>query len=346
MIACAPQDGSAVINQILELVKQSAEVKPAEVNRLVDERIGRHEQDIVRVAAETRNVLSATATAMVKAIQQTEAGLDGRVRELIEQLAPRRVEVVTPRQTVKVDGHVRPEFDSILRTVSAGLNVMLVGEAGCGKTTLAEQVSAALGLRFAFLSCTAGVSESRLVGRFVPVGEGGRFEYVAAPFVDFYENGGLFLLDEVDAADANVLMCLNAALANGHMETPNPAKPIIKRHPDFRIIVAANTYGLGADRQYVGRNQLDAATLDRFVCGTFELDYDATFERSVGHADVVRWAHDLRAAVRRNKLRRVVSTRLILNGTKMLAAGFTLADVKRSVLLSWPANERRLIGEE
>jgi cobaltochelatase CobS len=37
----------------------------------------------------------------------------------------------------------------------------------------------------------------------------------------------------------------------------------------------ANTFGTGADRQYVGRNQLDESTLDRFRIGQIERDYDS-----------------------------------------------------------------------
>jgi hypothetical protein len=40
----------------------------------------------------------------------------------------------------------------------------------------------------------------------------------------------------------------------------------------FVCIAAANTFGTGADRQYVGRNQLDESTLDRFRIGQIELD--------------------------------------------------------------------------
>lgn len=64
--------------------------------------------------------------------------------------------------------------------------MLLIGPAGCGKTTLAQQIADGLGLRFGMISLAAGISESALVGRFV---------YVPASFVDFYENGGLFLLD-------------------------------------------------------------------------------------------------------------------------------------------------------
>ena len=81
-------------------------------------------------------------------------------------------------------------------------------------------------------------------------------------------NGGVFLFDEIDAADANVLLVVNSALANGRMSVPSRHdQPVAKKHSEFVCIAAANTFGRGADRVYVGRNELDEATLDRFRIG-------------------------------------------------------------------------------
>src|SRR5262249_41806066 len=137
----------------------------------------------------------------------------------------------------------------------------------------------ALELPFYFVSISAGMSEGQLVGRLLPVGKQGKFEYVISKFVSAYENGGVLLLDEAAAGDPNMLLVINAALANGEMDVPNrPEKPAAKRHPDFICIAAANTFGTGADRQYVGRNQLDESTLDRFRIGQIDMDYDANLE--------------------------------------------------------------------
>ena len=56
-----------------------------------------------------------------------------------------------------------------------------------------------LALPFGFVSCTAGMSEGQITGRLLPTGKGGQFEYVQSEFVHCYENGGIFLLDEMDA---------------------------------------------------------------------------------------------------------------------------------------------------
>ncbi|MCH7728630.1 MAG: hypothetical protein IH991_19420, partial [Planctomycetes bacterium] len=73
-----------------------------------------------------------------------------------------------------------------------------------------------------------------------------------------------------------MLVVVNAALANGHLRLPDGTT--VDRHADFVCAAAANTFGTGADRQYVGRNQLDAATLDRFAACRLAFDYDVDLE--------------------------------------------------------------------
>ena len=161
----------------------------------------------------------------------------------------------------KVKGVFPSYFALIVKLASIRQNVLMVGPSGSGKTFLASKVAEALELSFAFVSCSAGMSEGNLAGRLLPIEVGGRFVYVPAPFVDAYENGGVFLFDEIDSADANTLTFINAALANGHLSLPQrPDKPVAARHEDFVCLAAANTLGHGASRIYAGRNQLDGAT--------------------------------------------------------------------------------------
>lgn len=54
-------------------------------------------------------------------------------------------------------------------------------------------------MRFASISCTAGMSESQLLGRALPTGDPGQFTYCGTPFPECYESGSLFLFDEIDA---------------------------------------------------------------------------------------------------------------------------------------------------
>jgi cobaltochelatase CobS len=103
------------------------------------------------------------------------------------------------------------------------------------------------------------------------------------------------------------------------MNFPDQPAPI-RAHPQFHFIAAANTYGRGADRLYIGRNQLDASTLDRFC--TLTWDYDETLERSLAGDDAwCAYVQAARAACSDLKIRHVISPRATYSGAIHRAAG-------------------------
>jgi hypothetical protein len=219
-----------------------------------------------------------------------------------------------PTVTVK---NPHKQFAELLQILSAGCNAYLVGPAGSGKSTAAAQCAEALGLSFHFTG--AVLSEFKLTG-FIDAGG----TYRSTEFRRAYENGGVFLFDEIDASSAQAVLCFNAALANGVMDFPDKT---VKMHADFRCIAAANTYGQGATREYVGRNQLDAASLDRFVFVLWNYDEDLEL-RIAGNAAWVSFVQSVRKACETLKVRAVVSPRASMFGAKLLAAGMDRAQVE------------------
>jgi len=271
------------------------------------------------------------------------------VAEALSEFQPGVKEIVVrvaDRPAATMNGKVHEKFAEILDLAAQRMEILMVGPAGCGKSHLAEQVAKALDLRFGSISCSAGMSEGQITGRLIPTGDGGRFEYQRSQFVEFYEEGGVFLLDEIDAADANVLLVINQALANGHLPVPNRiTNPQAKRHPDFVLIAAANTFGNGANRMYVGRNQLDESTLDRFRIGQVVMDYDEELEKSIlGDCDLLNRLWNIRVRAADCQLRRVVSTRFIAKATTMKAAGWTSEKIIGQLVCGWSGDERTKVG--
>jgi MoxR-like ATPase len=265
-----------------------------------------------------------------------------------KDLAVKVLEIRTPTETKKIEGLVHEKFESVLRLASQRKNILLVGPSGCGKTYLAAQVAEALGLSFNFLSCSIGMSESQLLGWLLPTGEGGQFVYQESAFVHTYENGGVFLLDEIDAADANLLTILNASLSNGHLAVPQRhSNPIAKKSENCLVMAAGNTFGHGPDRVYAGRNQLDGATLERFKVGTVYCDYDARIETQTVNPKLLEWGHRVRGKITDNKLRRIMSTRFLQEATQMMAAyptEWTLPYVKEVYFQDWKEDEKNKVG--
>ncbi len=294
---------------------------------------------------------------------QNHLELDGQVdEEKVREIAaqeianarlPRPIEVtINDGPAVKMEGRVHVQFEQLLTLVAEGhRNMLMVGPAGSGKTTLAKDLSKALDLPFGFISLSAGVTETHLFGRMLPQSDG-TWGYVESVFVRIYRDGGVFLLDELDAADANVMVAINAALANGVLCNPVNGE-IVHRHQRCYIIAAANTWGRGGDHQYVGRNALDAATLDRFVLSTLHVQYDGELESDLVRAtlgasqadELIAWVNGLREKIADNRLRRIASTRLVLNGASAMKAGCTLADVKRRYYLDWSRDELAKVAE-
>jgi cobaltochelatase CobS len=275
--------------------------------------------------------------------------LRAMVADALTQLKPEVKEIVVKvadRPAVRMDGKVHAKFAEVLDLAAQRMEILMVGPAGCGKSHLAEQIAKAFGLRFGSISCLAGMSEGQITGRLIPTGDGGRFEYQRSQFVEFYEEGGVFLLDEMDAADANVLLVINQALANGHLPVPNRTTiPQAKRHPDFVLIAAANTFGNGANRMYVGRNQLDESTLDRFRIGQVVMDYDQDLEKSIlADGDLLRRLWNIRRAINDCQLRRVVSTRFMAKAATMQAAGWTSEKIIGQLVCGWTQDERSKVG--
>ena len=227
---------------------------------------------------------------------------------------------INGNQTGKTSGGFYHEkFNQILRQAQLDEPIMLIGPAGSGKNVAVSQVADALGLHMYYTNNAS--NEFKLTG-FIDAGG----NYRDTEFYKAFKNGGLFFLDEIDNSDPSALIVINSALANGYMAFPHET---IDRHPDFRIVAAANTWGKGADLQYVGRNALDAATLDRF--DNIFFDYDRHLEECLYPSEeVLKFMWSFRDAVLKTKIPHVVSTRGIGKVYKKEINGIPVEDILTS----------------
>lgn len=256
------------------------------------------------------------------------------LQDVIATMQPKITEVKLPLGEVrKLEGVQHYEFPKVLENLHNRISTYLVGPAGTGKSTIAENASKALGLDFYSKSCSSQSTESSLLGYMSATGE-----YVGTAFRKAYEFGGVYLLDEVDNGNANILTVLNSALSNGFMAFPDG---MVSRHSDFVLVTTANTFGHGATAQYVGRNPLDEAFLDRFA--QLPIDYDKDIEEAMLNAvglnptDSAKWLNVVRMA-RQNAenygLRVIISPRATVHGAKMLTGtAYTLREVVEATIL-------------
>jgi MoxR-like ATPase len=266
------------------------------------------------------------------------------IKEVATQKIPRPVEIVFDgkRQVVE-DTHQK--FDTVMKLLQATRNIMLVGEAGCGKTHLAAQVAHSLSLEFSSVSCSSDMSSSVLTGWLLPA-NGGAFEYAESDFVRLYENGGVFLLDEMDSADPAILLIINQALANGQLTIPQrKGNTTVKRHPNFVCMGACNTFGRGSNLMYSGRERLDESTLDRFRSGMVEMHYDDKLEERLVDAEVLAWGRGVRKRIEDAKLKRVMSTRFLRDATALKElSGYSMQEIKDLFFVGWHDDEKSKVN--
>ena len=195
-----------------------------------------------------------------------------------------------------------PQFEFILNLVASGENVYLYGPAGSGKNTICAQVAKALNLEFFY--------QNTLVTKFDISGyknAQGEFEQTAA--YKAMKNGGLLMLDELDNSQAEAIIALNAALANGYYTFGNGEQ--VKLHKNFRCMAAGNTNGQGATEEYCGRFAMDESSRDRFAF--IHIGYNEKVEESIcgGHLDILEFVRDLRNACKSLQVKLIAGYRAI-----------------------------------
>lgn len=341
------------MRRILGMQGEAPKVEEVKAEALIDDegKLKIYNSTLAKLGDEvTEHAKKALQPALVKVIATTtsqevetlsnklNAELDVTKSELLELAeSVRPIEIRTPKGNKKLTGVRHHQFENLLKIVSTGNPVLMVGPAGTGKTQGAAQVAEALELKFYSISVGSQTSKSDLQGYLDAT-----HHYVRTQFREAYEHGGIFLLDEADAGNSNVLILLNAALSNGYMAFPDG---MVQAHPDFRMIATANTFGHGANRQYVGRNQLDAATLDRFVVLTWDIDPKVETHMAGTSDEGKKWLKVVKAVRKRVtdelELRVVVSPRATKRGAELLAAGMPFDTVLQVALVgNMPASEK------
>lgn len=239
--------------------------------------------------------------------------------ELEHEGKSRKIEIDFPDKKKKESEDVirHAKYNQIKTCIDSDIPVYLVGEAGTGKNYTLQEIAGDLGLEFYF---TNSVQQEYKITGFIDAGG----VYHETEFYKAFTQGGLFFLDEIDASIPEVLVLLNAAIANRYFEFPNGR---VDAHPDFRVVAAGNTVGSGANDLYTGRLVLDSATLDRFVIIEFDYDRNIELKLAGGNEPLVNFIRGLRRFSKENGVRATFSYRCIMTVVKLEKAGMELNDI-------------------
>ncbi|WP_078621937.1 AAA family ATPase [Streptomyces sp. NRRL S-244] len=283
------------------------------------------DESVVRALAaqSSRDAVLAARPEFVRTVHE-------EVAKVLADFTPPVVHVTLPaRPTVELDADTHRVLPELLLALHARCHVLLVGPAGTGKSMMATHAAQALGLDLQALSLGPTTPMSKVFGYFDAHGH-----YHDTPFRRAFEHGGVMLLDELDNGHPGLLGELNQALA---LRTCAFADGMVAAHEDFLLIATANTYGHGGDHQYVGRQALDAATLDRFTVIDVPIDTRLEYRLVLANAPsrpddarrLLQEVRKLRAVAAEKRLPLAFSPRAGIDGAKLLEAGASLDQALR-----------------
>jgi cobaltochelatase CobS len=296
--------------------------------------------ELVTLHAQERTSHAHAISSLEEKIDSLSSSLDEAIK-LLEAKREVSITINTPSGSYTVpEGHKHPMFETLLRAASSRQadgyhpNCWIAGPAGSGKTTGGRMLAKALNLPFFFNGAVS--MEHKLIG-FRDAGG----NYHSTPFREGYTIPAVYQFDDVDSSENSALLALNAALANGECDFADKLMP---RHPDSIILATANTWGLGATADYVGRVKIDAAFLSRFPV-KISWPYDEPFELLIGgNPSWTKRVQAARAAAKKAGLKVIIDPRHSIAGSALIQSGFTPDQAAElTYLANIPADKRNLI---
>lgn len=243
--------------------------------------------------------------------------------EIVEEVK----EIKPKEEVIKLPKKIRhEEYETICTCLDAGIAVYLYGPAGSGKNYTLEQIARERGWNFYF---TNSVQQEYKLSGFIDAG--GRYHET-----EFYractdDEECMFFLDELDASIPDVLVLLNAAIANGYFEFPTGK--VTLDLSKIHIVAAGNTAGSGADDMYTGRSVIDASTMDRFVSIPFSYSEQIELKITRGNKELVDFIHDIRKVSENLGIRAVFSYRCMIMTMKLEESGMALDKIMQIAIM-------------
>lgn len=197
------------------------------------------------------------------------------------------------------------------------LPALIIGETGTGKTTAVRTLAGKASKPYRRVNLNGGTTADELVGRILLNKEG--TYWADGILTEAMRKGYWIVLDEINAAGADVLFVLHSLLDDDHMIVLSEHDgEIVKPHEDFRMFATCNPSG-----DYAGTREMSKALTSRFplvLTASYpkeKEEVEILVERTGIKKDIatalVKIAGDVRNSHRESKMDFPFSTRDLLN---------------------------------
>src|SRR5688572_30383562 len=148
-------------------------------------------------------------------------------------------------------------FEVIKKAYDSSLFVLIIGPKGTGKTSLVRKFASDMGKRLYSINFSLRTRESHLVG--TKTMNQGEVTFVEGILIKSMRDGSLLYLDELNAAEADVLLRLDEAL--------DDRRQVVLKEADGQLITAREDWSVIATinpLSHVGTKELPPQLLSRF----------------------------------------------------------------------------------
>jgi len=148
--------------------------------------------------------------------------------------------------------------EKVLCGVKNNFPVLLIGPAGCGKTSLIKWLASETKNGYRRIQLNGSTGIDNFVGKWL-INKNGTF-WCDGILTDAMRKGHWLLLDEINASLPEILFVLHSILDDDRvLILDEKDKEVVTPHPDFRLFAAMNP-----ESEYAGTKELNKALLDRF----------------------------------------------------------------------------------